>query len=609
MGDLHVSVTIYSRIGDDSQFQQATGATPQKGVLLRMPDVAVTSGAGGRVASTCVTVLPNTSAPAPTSAPGSSGACAAGDSTVYLDCTPGIEVCGNVYPVSVALLRKGSSSPVERFSTFLTYQEPGPNGSGRPLRVAVIAPVHGTTAGTMAAALSTHHDVPITLDVEPGTVTSLLAHGGNADHQTRERLADLSGDQLLSQPYVPINLPQLAGSGLSGEIAIQLARGAQLLRQGGLHPVDGPWVDTTSKLTTGNADELSGGLQTAHANRLVLSASDLAPGGLENYTFAQPFTLNLGHNGHLVATAVNSDLSAFFTAETADPTLAANQLLAGLSFVHFENASLTEARGVVVEPPVGWHARSAFMNTLLTGLTNNPALIPVTLSQFFTQVPVGGNQEPSSRKLQSGAAGTGSITKNSADKILLARQHLTSYTGAITGHPAELTVLSDSILATEAAGLSDSQRAAAVAAYDKAFSTVLGNISLANERTVTFTSRTAPIPISVLSSAPYPVTVVMSLASDKFSFPNGSTRTLQLTRATTSVRVQAQARTSGDRLPIEVTLRTPDGQLTIAHAELTVHSTSISIVGVGLTVLAGLVLLVWWVRTWRRARRRRPRAH
>ena len=66
---------------------------------------------------------------------------------------------------------------------------------------------------------------------------------------------------------------------------------------------------------------------------------------------------------------------------------------------------------------------------------------------------------------------------------------------------------------------------------------------------------------------------------------------------------------SGDRLPIDVTLRTPDGQLVIAHSELTVHSTSISIVGIGLTVLAGLVLLVWWARTWRRSRQRRPRAH
>jgi Flp pilus assembly protein TadB len=31
-------------------------------------------------------------------------------------------------------------------------------------------------------------------------------------------------------------------------------------------------------------------------------------------------------------------------------------------------------------------------------------------------------------------------------------------------------------------------------------------------------------------------------------------------------------------------------------------------VGIALTVLAGAVFLLWWVRTWRRARRQRLRA-
>ena len=65
----------------------------------------------------------------------------------------------------------------------------------------------------------------------------------------------------------------------------------------------------------------------------------------------------------------------------------------------------------------------------------------------------------------------------------------------------------------------------------------------------------------MLSAAPYPVTVVVTLTSDKFIFPDGNSRQLVLDRPTTSLRVTAQARTSGDRLPIEVTLHTPNGQL------------------------------------------------
>ena len=60
---------------------------------------------------------------------------------------------------------------------------------------------------------------------------------------------------------------------------------------------------------------------------------------------------------------------------------------------------------------------------------------------------------------------------------------------------------------------------------DRAFVAETGKVTLANERTVTFTSRRAAIPITVLSSAPYPVDVVVSLASDKFTFPDGNSQT------------------------------------------------------------------------------------
>jgi hypothetical protein len=258
-------------------------------------------------------------------------------------------------------------------------------------------------------------------------------------------------------------------------------------------------------------------------------------------------------------------------------------------------------------PPPNWRASKPFLHTLLGGLSQNDALKPVTLDQSF-QVPLGGNREPAVRHLQSGPA-THGITHAAAVKIALARQQLSSYTTAISGHvPTEMVALSDALLGTERQGLSPSRRAVALTSYQRAFTNETGRISLAGQETVTFTARQASIPITVLSSASYPVNVVVTLASDKFTFPNGNTRHLTLDRPTTSVRVAAQARTSGDRLPIEVSLHTSNGQLLLAHTVLTVHSTAISFVGVALTVLAGAVLLVWWARTWRKARRKRLRA-
>ncbi len=621
-GQLHVNVTFYSRLDDESQFAQAAGGVPQKSVLLRVPGVPVSqTTSAGRVADVCVTVARDSDDTPPTAG---TGVCLAGSDTLTLGCTPGTGRCGDVYPVSIALVRQtsstSSSTTVARFTTFLTYQEPGAIGPGGALRVATVLPV--ATAGgltAVATASADHHEVATTLTVSPLTVEQVLTqHTRDGTHALAE-LAALGGDQVVEQPYVPIDVAALSEAGIAGEIENQVVRGNALLREAGLRPSGGPWVDTVSNFNQGDGSALADGVQAAGAVRLVLSDDDLSSGGLANYTYAQPFTLDLGRSTSsggggpgIPAAASNSTLSARFTSHPDDPVLGAEQLLAGLSFVHFENAFLGDRRGVIVVPPSSWRPSAAFLETLLTGLTGNPALTPVTLDQFFTQVPVGGNREPAARTLQSGPA-SGGLSKAAAQKIATARVQLSSYCcgpgEAVDGRPPEMAVLADALLGTESRRLSTAGRAAALNAYDRAFDGQIAKITIATERTVTFTSGRAPIPITVLNDAAYPVTVVMTLASDEFTFPNGNTRTLTLNRPTTSVRVVAQARSSGGHLPIDVTLRTPDGQLLLARTELTVHSTAISFVGVALTVLAGIVLLVWWARTWRRARRARPRAH
>ncbi len=603
---LSVSLTFYGRIDDASDLEQAISGTPSSSPILRMPGVPVTQTASGLSAAACVTVLPNSSATPPSTG---AGICAAGTRTLTLGCTPLTGRCGDVYPVSVALLRQGSSSPVSRFTTFLTYEEPSAvSESGGALRVGLVMPVNASSAPTMAEELTDHHEVAATLAVSPLAVGAIETAHPRDGARVVEQLAGLTGDQLLSQPYVPINVAALSEAGISSEIGAQMSRGAEVLRSAGLKPDGGPWVDTASTFSQGDAGNLASGLQVAGADQVVISDNDLAADGQSPYTFAQPFTLDLGHGSTVTALAADSSLSSRFTATPANPVLGAEQLLAGLSFVHFEDPYLTAPRGVVVSPPASWRPSAAFMNALLGGISGNPALSPVTLTQLLQQVQAGANHQPAVRQLQAGPADHG-ITSNAADRIAVDRQQLSSFTLAVDGHPADLTTLGDTLLTTEARGLSAARRASALNAYARSFEGTTGQVTLATERTVTFTSQRAAIPVTVLSSAPYPVTVVVTLTSDKFTFPDGNSQRLTLVHPTTSVRVTAQARTSGDRLPIDVTLHTPDGQVLIAQTVLTVHSTEISFVGVALTVLAGAVLLAWWVRTWRRSRRARPRAH
>ena len=480
-------------------------------------------------------------------------------------------------------------------------------GPGGALRVGVVVPVGSGGATALAGALEDHRDVATSVAVSPVAVEEIEQQHERDGLRALADLATLDNAEFLDEPYVPVNVAALSEARLSGEIGQQLGRGDQLLHGAGLKPSGGSWVDTTSSFAQGDGDNLAEGVEVAGSSELVLSDSDLTAAGVSNLTFAQPFTLDLGHDVNLPAAASNSTLSTGFTADPGDPVLGAEQLLAGLSFVHYEDPYLTDARGVIVAPPAGWRPSAPFIETLLAGLTDNSALAPVTLAQYFAQVPAGGNREPAVRHLQSGPAGR-KVSSTAADKIAVARQQLSSFADAIRGHPPEVARLGDQLLETESGALSGGRRAAALAAYDRNFSSQTNLISFATERTVTFTSRRAAIPVTVLSSSPYPVSVVVTLTSDKFTFPNGNSRQLLLDRPTTSVRVTAQARGSGDRLPIDVTLRTADGQLVLARTVLTVHSTAISFVGIALTVLAGAVFLLWWVRTWRRSRRQRLRA-
>jgi hypothetical protein len=621
---LHVSVTIYSRINDPSQLQEAIDATPDNHILARLPDIGLTSTPTGLTAGTCVTVT--TESPANPPAAGASGNCTAGAPTVELPCVLGGGLCDDVYPVSVALERSGASTPLTRFTTFLTYEEPGvavaPN-TGGPLRVSWIVPVKSRLDGTSSAAeaaaentgdlvadLWAHRTVPVTLAVSPTTAADLVALGSRRPLNQLAGLTAPSGpDQLLGQPYAQIDVAALAGAGLGSEIPLQLERGNQLLRAAALDPSGGTWVETDGHLASADLSSLSDGLDAVGADHVVVEGTALMS-SQSQYTFAHPFTLALAHGRQVDAVAADGQLDSRFEADQADPALAANQLLAGLAFIHFENEFLSDTRGVVLAPPAGWRPSDTFVSTLLAGLANSEILSPVTLDQLFGQVSPGGNGDPTTRRLQSGpGVGNGGIAASTAARVLTYRDRLNSLGAAASGHPAVLASLSDQLLATEGSGLTRSARSSALTAYGGGFDTLLSSISLAVERTITFTSRTAPIPITVLSHAPFKVRVVLSLSSDKFTFPDGASRRLELSHATTSVRVEARARTSGDRLPVDVTLRTPDGALVISRTVLTVHSTEISIVAIALTVLAGLVLLVWWARTWRRGRRHRTRAH
>ncbi len=231
LADLHVEVTFYNRIDDETEFAQATNAVPNKGVLGHF-NAPLTASVGGRVAATCATVIPEDSTTPPTTAPPNTVACPAGSPTLILGCTPDEGICGGVYPVSVGLYRQGTAAPLARFTTFLTYQEPGisaSDGPDGPLRVGLVMPVSAPlsptnqspsgaaleSAESVTGLLAAHRGVAVSIAANPVTVAALQNGSGKKGRRAVDELRSLTtdpagDDELLAQPFVPIDVAALA---------------------------------------------------------------------------------------------------------------------------------------------------------------------------------------------------------------------------------------------------------------------------------------------------------------------------------------------------------------------------------------------------------------
>ena len=607
-GPLEVAVTVYGRLTTRTDFTQAVAGTIRGSVLDRVAPVPV---------STAGTVLPSLDLTVGTGPPSATGP------SIGLDCAG---TCPGVYPVSVVLQQTGGVV-LGHFNTFLTYVQ---SASTNPLRFALVVPFAdavrvdpaSSDASTalakpsrgaldnlagFARVLAARATVPITVLADPHTVQGLQASGRAAARQALASLSGLSQDPAVTEfpatPYVPVDLSALAGAGLTGEIVYQMKLGAAALNKAAIHtdPAGTTWVTTG-----GIGPSLVAGLADAGADRVVVPDSAIASDRSRLGIITQPFELSSGHNATVTAAVSDSGLEAHFAASPRDPVLAAQQMLADLAFIQFEQPGSLQARGVTAVSLRASTLDPTFVDALLAGLDNNPVVRAVTLNQFFNQVPVGGNGAPTTRQPVAAGARSG-ISGAAAVAISRARQRNDAFHSAVLGSPPILGQLDDLLLAAESQDLGPSRRDAAIATYERSLGAQLSLIQLSTDRAITLTSRTGRIPITFLSSAPYSLIGDVTLSSDKFEFPQGSTRSrFDINRSTNPLPMEVQARTSGD-LPLEVTLTAPKTDvgavpLVIAHGQLTVRSTATSVVGVILTLLAIAVLLAWWVRTWRRGR-------
>lgn len=639
LSKLSLGITVYTPLADRSEFDETLGGNPVGSIVW-----------SGAVA---VSALPSDPADPqtgvdltlPVTAGGVAGA-GSGPSTAVLHCQLGS--CGGVYPTRLELADTATGAVTSRLLTYLVYADPPPDTE--PLRLAVVvplvvppgpagaAPALDTSsvealAGLAGALSGPRASVPLTLAPDPSTIAALAADHEARAQQVLRSLASLSDDagrQTLCGPFVPVNASLLGMSGLGAELVAQVRRGAQALTAAGIRTDD---CSTDNVWVTASALDPTAVAALAALGYGDLTVPDTAVAGPTlSTTPTRRFTM--GGSG-LTGNAILSDPGLSTRLQPSSPTddaLSADQLVAEASLIYYEAPNTPTPRGVVAVPPANWHAEPSFLTDVLAGLQGDPVVEPVTLATMFSQVPVGGVvgqvTQPATRRPApiSGSPGL------PVHAIRTARSRWTAFAGVVAGSgagSAVATSLDDMLLEAESAQLKTARQEAGVRAFDHALDRQLGLLSIAS-RNVRLTASTGDVPITVIKDAPYPVSAVLTVTSDKLTFPSDGTQAANSTcgppvvhaspnrssvsaqcvlkHTTNVVYIDMRSRVSG-HFRTSVTLTSPRGDLVLATGQLTVSSMSTSAVAIALSAVAAAVLLGWWGRTMWRTRRRRRGAH
>jgi hypothetical protein len=530
-----------------------------------------------------------------------------------------------IYPTEVELLRSGTV--VDRFVTPLVVVAAGlspltmawvwrfdatpahqPDGTIRKAAEKAMGPA-GRLVRTAQTAAAT--DVHLTLAPTPETLRAWSTLSDQENHQpsgpppdgaaaglTALRTAAQS-HQILRSPFVPIDMAGLLEADLPGEIDAEFGRGADDQQQalGSLPP------EPATFLAPGPLDNAAlARLRQYGAERLVFPPEALQPRE-QRLTTGHPFAV--GSRGKPYPAAVTDpDLGRLLDGDEA-PALRAARFLAGLSLVALEAPG--ESRGVVVVSPEEWDPPAQLLDAVLRGLKDNPAVAPATLDEYFARV---GPEQAGGRTVVRDVATGRPADPGDADTIRSLRRQLAAWGGVVEANSDWLDTADRTILLSRATVLRGDNRGdrKSAAEYlrgtDKLLKGITSKVRGPTDQRVTLTSRRASIPISLLNATGRPIQVRVRLDSDQLRFLDGAERFVTLSSQNTTERFRVESRSTG-AFPLEITITSPDGLLSINKTELTIRSTVVSGVGAVLTAGAGLFLLVWWGNDLRRSRRRR----
>ena len=500
--------------------------------------------------------------------------------------------CDGVYPL---LFTVSNGTFVRREWSLLALQS---SRVLRPLSLEWISTVgpsawtHGQRA-TRALRTIADQNLPLSLGLDYRALNDALQGTSALASAWRGALARALANPLhraVAAPPSTIDFGGLATHGLSTQVALQLSLTSDLLTT-----LNGRFVD--SPLVLSGTPSLASvvALSRIGVRDVVVPEGALSVTPSTTLTWGAPF-----HVGGLSLTALATDdpLASLAMDTSIEPGRRAAMTLAMLAFLHYEAPNAPAVRNVVLSAPLAYTS-PAFLDQFFTGLRHSPFVHAASLTPSFDSSLVATNGAPATRALLRGSEPAWSARNVDTLRTLIGA--VTSYADAVASKSVSQG-LRVSVASAEIIG-SASARQNLISRASDFLSTQLEQFSI-DPSAITLAGTGSALPVTLISRAPYPVTVAVHVDAGGVTFPDGRTIPVTLSSPATSLRVPI-GNSHASSSTLEVTLTTPNGQIQLARAAIQLRIAGASLVGYLLTFASLAVLAVWWWRTSRRQRKGR----
>jgi hypothetical protein len=461
-----------------------------------------------------------------------------------------------------------------------------------------------------AIELASAVDAPVTLEVPPTLIADEAATPAGA-----ERLADaLADDELVALPIVPLDVSSAVAAGQADSYTRLLGAGEDLLTAA--VPTTPSRRDiwlTTVPLSAGGAQ-----LLRDLGTRFIVIPADLYAETIDDDLPPSDLFVEAAlPDGGTLPFLVVGPLAEELTPQAADRILARSTTtewaVSTLGELLVEQADDDAATSSAVDQPTSPPRRSRVLSTpdlkspdarLIGALeelaTTTPAVrfSPASALVGLTDVLID-DDAPVMIQLPDVA---GPPLEARVELIALTRLQLASAASMLPDDDPRITAWSATLDTLISTGYTDAEARAIAAEMITEAESLTDAVELPQPFTFTLTGRRGTIEIRIGNTRDEPLDVVVSLDSEKVTFPEGDQQVTLRPLDETSLFVPVQAESNGTS-PINLVVSTPAGQPLEDPVTLTARVSALTGLGQVLTGGLILVLLTWWFTHWRSRRR------